>query len=866
VDTLVRQTHDALALLYDPGRLQAHPLAKAFGGGRALRSALVEAVESLEPRRDGKPTGRGSRRFDLVRLRYLEGLPVDEVRSRLTIGHSEYYRELGRAVEAVAALLAERSGRAEESRARPPTSRLPIALTSLVGREDELAEIRRLLPSTRLLTLTGAGGCGKTRLALASAAEAAGEYPDGVYLVHLAPLADPALVPSAVVAAIGAREAPGRPVMETLLLALGSRRLLLVLDNCEHLVAACAQLTEVVLQSCAGPRVLATSREMLGIAGEVSFRVRPLPVPPTTADEVGEYASARLFVERAAAATPGFVLTEQNAPAVAEICRHLDGLPLALELAAARVRVLAVEQVAARLHDRFRLLTGGSRTALRHQQTLRASIAWSHDLLSESDRSLFCRLAVFADGWTLEAAEAVCVGDDVSLPEILDGLTSLVDKSLVQAESRGGSTRYRMLETIREYASEQLVQRSDTESLRGKHAAHYAALAEQAEPALLELNAPAWLDRLEQEHDNLRAALAWYDEMGQIEHSLGLTGALSLFWYLHGHVSEGRSRLDVVLACPGPPTVARARALFWAGWRSLWLPRVDHERMRRRCTESLEMARALDDQRTVARALVALGEAQVGHDLDMARRLLEEGLAIGRAAGDTWSVSASLLRLGVTSCHQGDYEAARRAFRQSLGFAREMGNLWTSGASLMWLGNIALEADGDWATASQLYDEAIATLREIGDHTGVARTQMSAGLLALEQQNTTGARRLLTDCLSVQRQVMDGGWLYRMLEGFGELAAGEGHFTRAARLFGAGQIQGEAVGVGPFLVGRAGRAEAISTTRARLGENGFAAAWAEGRAMTLEHSISYALAPSEEVDDRHEGLRRHSGRHDDGRR
>ena len=411
----------------------------------------------------------------------------------------------------------------------PDRHRLPHPLTTFVGRARELDDLRRLLEAPggpRLLTLTGPGGVGKTRLALQAAREALerapAAYPEGVCLVDLAPVRDAGLVPQTVAAAVGVREEPDRELLATLTNALRPRRLLLVVDNCEHLVEACARLAEALLQACPGLRILATSRELLGVAGETARRVPSLRLPdpsrlrrPPPAEALRGYEAVRLFVDRAQAVQSSFRLTEQNAPAVARICAQLDGIPLAIELAAGRLPALSAEQLAARLEDRFRLLTGGSRTALPRHQTLRAAVDWSHALLREPERVVFRRLAVFAGGWTLEAAEAVCAGGAIEAPAVVDLLTQLVAKSLVLAEEHGGAVRYRLLETLRQYAHGQLDDAGEGPGVRARHLTWYLALAERAAPELRGPQQVAWLDRLEAELDNVRVLLDWSTREGR---------------------------------------------------------------------------------------------------------------------------------------------------------------------------------------------------------------------------------------------------------------------------------------------------------------------------------------------------------------
>jgi len=458
---------------------------------------------------------------------------------------------------------------------------LPAQATSLVGREKEMAEVRSLLTETRLLTVTGVGGVGKTRLALQVGAALLDEFPDGVWLVELAAMSDPALVPQAVAKALGVREHPGRPLrVDTLLEHLGPKRVLLILDNCEHLIEACAELVDALLRGCPELQLLVTSREALGIGGEVAWRVPSLPTPEPDclesteaelASALTQYEAVQLFIERAVAAKPGFTVTNDNAPAVAQVCWRLDGIPLAIELAVARMRVLTPRQIAERLDDRFRLLTGGSRAALPRQRTLRAALDWGHDLLSEKERALLRRLSVFAGGWTLEPAEAVCAdaeegevgagGPAIERYEVLDLLSQLVEKSLSVAEEESGEMRYHLLETVRQYGAEKLEEMQESLVMHRKHRDWFVALAECAGEELRGAEQKAWLDRLEREHDNLRAALEYSKrEADGVGTGLSLAAVLSRFWHIRGHWSEGRRHLEEMLALEGRPASAGSQA------------------------------------------------------------------------------------------------------------------------------------------------------------------------------------------------------------------------------------------------------------------------------------------------------------------
>ena len=441
---------------------------------------------------------------------------------------------------------------------------LPIQLTSFVGREADLADVKDLLAHQRLLTLVGPGGTGKTRLALQAAAELAPD--DGVWIADLAPLTDPALVPQTVANVLNVREESGRPLLQSLAESLREKQMLLLLDNCEHLVGAVAALAHSLLQSCPRIRFLATSRERLGISGEHIYAVPTLALPdlsqPQTALSMGKFDASRLFLDRAAQG-PGFALTDATAPALARLCHRLDGIPLAIELAAARTRSLTVEQIHDRLDQRFRLLTGGSRTALPRQQTLLGLMDWSYELLNASERQTLARLSGFAGGWTLAAAEAVCAGGGIEDWEVLDLLTDLVDKSLVVFDTE----RYRLLETVRLYAGESLDEMREVEATRERHAEYFLTLAEETEPKLYGADAGVFLSQLEREYDNFRAVFAWVYARGDGGQALHLVNDLARFWQVRGHLSEGRGFLEAALSLSGPEEIskARAKALFFCG-------------------------------------------------------------------------------------------------------------------------------------------------------------------------------------------------------------------------------------------------------------------------------------------------------------
>jgi non-specific serine/threonine protein kinase len=695
----------------------------------------------------------------------------------------------------------------------PPPHNLPLQLTSFVGRERALADVTGGLAADRLVTLTGAGGTGKTRLALRAAAELLGEYPDGVWLVELAALADPALVPQAVASAVGVREEPGRPLLATLTDALKPQRLLLVLDNCEHLLEASARLADALLRACPHLSILATSREALGIAGETPWRVPSLSVPELRRglppETLAQAEAVRLFVHRAVTAKQDFVLTERTAPAVAQICVRLDGIPLALELAAARVRVLPAEQLLGRLEDRFRLLTGGSRTAPARHQTLRAAVDWSYALLSDPERTLFARLSVFAGGWTLEAAEAVCADPDgagIAPGEVLDLLTRLADKSLVVAEEQpDGTARYRLLETLRQYARERLAA-GGAAALRERHAAHYLERAE-AGPAgpgsyrfgevVVRAVAEAW----EREGDNARAALAWWLERGEAERGLRLVTALNASWQIGGRHGEALRWLDALLAAGPVPAPVRAGALNWAGYHA-------HQQ----------------------------------GDYERARALHEASVALWREAGDPRELSVALTALGLVHCLQGDLARAEALIRESLILARGAGDGAGVSRGLRDLGHVA-RAAGDYPRAQALLEESLAAAQAAGHSWEVWRSSTCLARVAFLQgrhgEAAVRLREALTGLQDIARPVIA---VADALEWLAAAVAAAGRAERAARLYGAAARLRRDAGGARYAPDRPAYERDVAETRAQLSRPAFAAAWAAGDAMTLEEAVADALA------------------------
>jgi predicted ATPase/DNA-binding SARP family transcriptional activator/class 3 adenylate cyclase len=724
---------------------------------------------------------------------------------------------------------------------------LPLQLTRFIGRAREIAAVKGLLENARLLTLTGAGGCGKSRLALQVGADLLEEYEEGVWLVELAALSDGALVPQTVATALGVRETPGRALPQTLVDTLRPRQVLLLLDNCEHVLPACAQLTESLLQACPRLRVLATSREALGLLGEQSYRVPPLSLPEPrrlpSLERLQEFEAVQLFTDRAGLGQATFALTAANAASVVQVCQRLDGMPLAIELAAARVKALPVEKIHQLLDDMFRLLTGGSRTALPRHQTLRATIDWSYHLLTEVERVLLRRLSVFAGGWTLAAAEAVCAPEGVETWEVLDLLTSLVEKSLVLYEERGGEGRYRLLETVRQYARDRLLEAGEAEAVQRRHRHWFLALAEAAAPELLGTEQVAWLERLEADHDNFRTAL---ERSGQHEPegALRLAGALWHFWMVRGYLGEERERLGAALqAAEGHEelrrSVTRARALDGAG--VLANLQGDYTEARPLLEESLAIFREQGDKQGIALCLSHLGfTAYQQGDYSEARSLLEESLATLSELGDKGDIAFSLMHLGSVAYEQGDYAEAHSLYEEGLTISRDGGNKWGIALSVSGLGLIAYE-QGDYAKARSLFEESLTIRRELGYTWGIAFSLNHLGLLACVQGDYAGAGSLFEESLAIYRDLGNKQGIAESLESLARLAAQGREWERAVRLWGAAAALRDAIGAPRSPLWRAEWERDLGATRAALGEEAFAAVWAAGRALPLEEAVAYAL-------------------------
>ncbi len=740
-----------------------------------------------------------------------------------------------------------------EMRSRPQ-SNLPTPLTPLVGREQEIAAVCALLsrPEVRLITLTGTGGIGKTRLAIHVAAEVLADFPDGVFFVSLASLSDPALVLSTIAQILDVKESGARPVPELLTAYLRDKYLLLCLDNFEHLLEASPQLTDL-LRVCPHLAILVTSRAVLHLQGEHLFPVPPLAVPdltglPLTAETLPNSAAVALFLQRAQAIQPTFQLTSTNARPIAELCIRLDGLPMAIELAAARIPLFPPQALLARLNQRLHLLTSGTRDVPVRQQTLRNTIAWSSDLLSHDEKTLFLRLAVFVGGCTFEAVEAVCNAQGDLETDVLEAVAALVDKSLLrQEEQADGQPRLLMLETIREYALECLKASGEAEAVQRQQAIFFLRLSEEAEPKIRGPEQSTWRARLEAEQDNLRAALRWTLESQEVEMGLQLVGALLAFWRVSNQDREGRNWCEQALALPGARarTVARAKALLAAGTMTVFQG-----------------------------------------DLPQAKLLLEESIAIGREAGPVGkrNLAHALAGLARVALSQGNLGAARELAAEGVRLFQEVGEVWGTALALNFLGTATLEL-GDLVAASPLLEESVALFR-VEDRQRLALSLNALGLVALRQRDDAGARAHFEEALSVARETGDEFYIAEALTRLGTVAQRKGDYRRsealfqqslaliwirgyreniaedlaglaaaasllgqperAARLFGAVEALREVSGIrlSPRLSAEYDRT--VEGIRSHLDEATFAQAWEKGYAMELSQAIAEALSTPDE--------------------
>lgn len=726
------------------------------------------------------------------------------------------------------------------------THNLPAQPTALIGRETEIAAVHGMLlkETVRLLTLTGPGGTGKTRLGLQVAAEVLEDFEDGVWFVPLADLTDPELVVSKIAQQFGLREGGSRPLVENLKDYLRDKHLLLVLDNFEHVAAAAPAAVADLLAAAPQLKVLVTSRALLNLRGEHEFPVPPLKLPDDerlpAPERLGEFEAVRLFVERARAANPHFALSDENAPAVAEICRRVDGLPLAIELAAARSKLLQPEAMLDRLSGSLKLLTGGARDLPARQQTLRNTLDWSHGLLGAEEQMLFAWLGVFVGGLTLEAAEAVCGSEDSV--DVLEGVASLVNNSLLRREEDAGQARFRMLETIRAYALERLRERGDLDALRRQHARYYAGkIIDETWEKLFSRDAAGWLDWIEDEHDNVRAALAWSQDTPEgLELGPPLIENLTWFWYRRGYISEGRTWAERVLASPAAAEGTAGRAVVLQDGALLAMWQGDLNTALDMAEESLAIWRRLENTYGLAVALMNGGTVLINMgDDEAAHPLLKQAQALFKELGDSYFYGVTLVHLGNVALGLGELAEARSWLDEAHALSRQIDENWLIAFAFNNLGEVA-RVEGDYERAHQCYTESEALLRAAGDKGDLARLVHNLGYVAQHEGDDAQAEAQFRESLAMFKQLGNKRGIAECLAGLAGLGAAQERPRWAAQLLWAAEALLTESGAAWWPADRVEFARNRAAIQSTLDEDTFAAAWAAGQTMTLEQAIAFA--------------------------
>lgn len=759
---------------------------------------------------------------------------------------------------------------------------LPTQLTTFIGREIEIAKVKQELDSHRLVTLTGSGGTGKTRLSLQVAADLLEKFDHGVWFVELAPLTDSDLIPQTILSTIGIQEQPGKTPLEVLKEYLHKKQTLIVLDNCEHLVSASAEMANTLLNAAPKLKIMASSREALGVKGEALYPVPSLSLPDIkrlpAIEQLSQYEAVRLFIDRALLVAPHFGVDKDNAPHIAQICYRLDGIPLAIELAAARIKMLSVEQISKRLDDRFRLLTGGARTALPRQQTLRALIDWSYDILSENERLLLRRLSVFAGGWTLEAAEEVCIGqDDILSNDILDLLSQLVNKSLVvvMEQSQSGETRYRMLETIRQYAREKLLEAGGSESIRDQHLAYFVKLVEQAEPELYFSNQIFWLNKLDDELDNLRMAMEWALAK-DVRSGLQLIIAGRFFWEARGDIREVQSWMEPLLDQYNEGDSLRARALVVHG--SILGTEGKLAQAEILTNKGLELSRAISDKHAeafslwgLAGAIVLQGDVERGisfaeqslalytslgdrlgqanttrflsvnhNDLERSKSFLFESLGLYRELGNPAGIAFCLELLAIRAMWGGDFSSSTQWLDEAIAIHRQLGNLAEETWALANYGRLSFW-QGDYQKACTYYEEVLTGAEKVGEYLLSIWTRANLAYAMLRQGDLKKANEMFGFCIQQFQKSNSLIGLVYAIEGLASLNIEQRQVERAIHLFAWADGMREKMGDQRPPVEQASVENDLAIIHSKIDDADFTRLSASGHTMTVEQAIALAL-------------------------